>query len=157
MSKRDVDAYLEKLSPETRATLEKVRERIRAVVPAAEERLSYGMPAFVLERPIAGYSAHANHCSYHPMSGGVVGALAADLAGYDTSKGTIRFPIGKPLPAGLIRKLVKARLAEIEAAKAKKESASKAKPKAASDALRAVKRSPAASRRARRGPSRRSA
>src|SRR5262245_35786456 len=108
------DSYLAKLSPEKRATLETVRKAIRAAAPAAVEGSSYGLPAFVQGKPIAGYGAGANHCAYYPMSGGVVAALKDDLDGYETSKGAIRFPIGKPLPAALIKKLVKTRLAEIE-------------------------------------------
>jgi uncharacterized protein YdhG (YjbR/CyaY superfamily) len=116
MPTRDPDAYLAKLSPEKRATLEKVRKAIRAAAPDAEEGMSYGMPAFIRGKPIAGYAAAANHCSYYPMSGAITAALASELKSYDTSKGAIRFPIGKPPPAALIRKLVKARLAEIEGA-----------------------------------------
>jgi uncharacterized protein YdhG (YjbR/CyaY superfamily) len=136
MSQKDVEAYLAKLSPEKRATLEKVRNAIRTAAPNnAHERISYGMPAFVAGRPIAGYSASANHCSYFPMSGVVTSALQADLEGYETSKGGLRFPIGAPPPATLIRKLVKARLAEIEggedalrvfAARARRKKAAKA-------------------------------
>ena len=71
------------------------------------------MPAFRLDgKLIAGLGASAHHCSYFPMSGGTVAALAADLAGYQTSKGAIRFAPDKPLPAALVRKLIKARLAE---------------------------------------------
>lgn len=120
MSAKDADAYLAKLSPEKRSTLEKVRKAIRAAAPAAEEGMSYGMPAFIQGKPIAGYAASANHCAYYPMSGAVVAALQADLDGYETSKGAIRFPIGKPLPATLVRKLVKARLSEIAEAAPKK-------------------------------------
>jgi uncharacterized protein YdhG (YjbR/CyaY superfamily) len=117
----DPDAYLATLSAEKRATLEKVRKAIRAAAPRAAEGMSYGMPAFIQGTPIAGYAAGASHCSYFPMSGSVVAALKSDLKGYETSKGTIRFPVGKPPPASLIRKLVRARLAEIEAGvKAKK-------------------------------------
>lgn len=79
--------------------------------------MSYGMPAFIQGKPIAGYAAHAGHCTYHPMSGDIVAALARDLEGYETTKCGIRFPIGKPLPAAPIRKLVKTRLAEIAAEK----------------------------------------
>lgn len=111
---RDADAYLATLSADKRATLEKVRKAIRAAAPEAQEGISYGLPAFILGKPIAGYSAGANHCAYYPMSGAVVNTLKADLKGYETSKGAIRFPIGKPLPAALIRKLVKARLSEID-------------------------------------------
>jgi 3-methyladenine DNA glycosylase AlkD/uncharacterized protein YdhG (YjbR/CyaY superfamily) len=113
MPARDADAYLAKLSGAKRATLEKVRKAIRAAAPDAEEGMSYGMPAFIQGKPIAGYSASADHCSYFPMSGSITKALAADLEAYETSKGGFRFPIGQPPPAVLIRKLVKARLAEL--------------------------------------------
>jgi uncharacterized protein YdhG (YjbR/CyaY superfamily) len=111
----EVNACLLKLGDDKRAILEKVRKSIRAAAPNATEGLSYGMPAFFFQgKPIAGYKASANHCSYHPMSGAVVEVLQDELRGCATSKGTIRFPIGKPLPATLIRKLIMARLAEIE-------------------------------------------
>lgn len=119
----DVDAYLGTLSADKRATLEKVRRAIRAAAPQAHEGLSYGMPAFIQDKPIAGYAAGARHCAYYPMSGAVTSALQADLEGYETSKGAIRFPVGSPPPATLIRKLVKARLAEIAAAAPKKSAA----------------------------------
>jgi uncharacterized protein YdhG (YjbR/CyaY superfamily) len=116
MAANDADAYLAKLSADKRATLEKVRKAIRAAAPKAQEGMSYGMPAFIQGKPIAGYAASANHCSYFPMSGAVTARLAEELTGYQVSKGGFRFPIGKPPPASLIRKLVKARLAEIEGA-----------------------------------------
>lgn len=125
MSAKDADAYLAKLSAGKRATLEKVRKAIRAAAPNAEEGLSYGMPAFVQGKPIAGYSASAAHCSYFPMSGAITAQLADDLAKYEVSKGGFKFPIGKPPPATLIRKLVKARLAEIEAPRPAKKAAKK--------------------------------
>jgi uncharacterized protein YdhG (YjbR/CyaY superfamily) len=128
----DTEAYLAKLSPEKRATLEKVRKAIRVAAPAAEEGMSYGMPAFIEGKPIAGYAASANHCAYYPMSGSVIATLKVDLARYETSKGAIRFPIGKPLPATLIRKLVKARLAEIAETKPKTRGAQKTSATAAS-------------------------
>ncbi len=111
----EADAYLARLSSEKRATLQKVRQAIRAAAPAAEEGMSYGMPAFIQGKPIAGYAAGATHCAYYPMSGAIVSALEERLAGYETSKGAIRFPVGKPLPATLVRELVKARLTEIAA------------------------------------------
>jgi uncharacterized protein YdhG (YjbR/CyaY superfamily) len=110
-----VETYLATLSADKRATLEKVRKAIRAAAPKAVEGVSYGMPAFILGKPIAGFVAAKDHCSYFPMSGSVVSALRDELKGYETSKGTLRFPVGRPPPAALIRKLVKARLAEIEA------------------------------------------
>jgi 3-methyladenine DNA glycosylase AlkD/uncharacterized protein YdhG (YjbR/CyaY superfamily) len=134
MSARDADAYLAKLSADKRATLEKVRKAIRAAAPDAEEGLSYGMPAFIQGKPIAGYNASAKHCAYFPMSGAITATLAADLKTYEVSKGGFRFPIGKPPPAALIKKLVQARLAEIGVAKAKKAPAKKAPAKTAAPA-----------------------
>lgn len=115
MPAKDADAYLAKLSADKRETLEKVRKAIRAAAPAAKEGMSYGMPAFIQGKPIAGYSASAQHCSYFPMSGAITTELAADLKTYKVSKGGFKFAIGKPPAAALIRKLVKARLAEIDA------------------------------------------
>lgn len=131
MSARDADAYLAKLSADKRATLEKVRKAIRAAAPDAVEGISYGMPAFFQGKPIAGYSASAKHCSYFPMSGAITAKLANELKNFETSKGGFRFAIGKPPPATLIRKLVKARLAEIEAPKPAKKAMKKTAKKAA--------------------------
>ena len=108
-----IDDYLAGLSPENRAALQKVRRAVHAAAPDAEECISYGMPAFRLNgKLIAGFKAAANHCSYHPMSGETIATLKADLAGYDKSRGTIRFLARPGLPATLVRKLVKARIAE---------------------------------------------
>lgn len=113
-----VDEYLAALPDDARETLRQMREMVRAMVPDAVEGLSYGMPAFRLKgKPVAGFSAAKGHCSFHPMSGAIVEAHQSELAGYETSKGTVRFPIGKPLPASIVEKLVKARIAEIEAGK----------------------------------------
>jgi uncharacterized protein YdhG (YjbR/CyaY superfamily) len=111
----DIDAYLATLSAENRAALEKLRQSIKAALPEAEECIAYGIPAFRWNgKPVAGFSASKNHCSYFPMSGSVVAALQEELKKYDSSKGTIRFPASKPLSAALVKQLVKARLAEIE-------------------------------------------
>jgi uncharacterized protein YdhG (YjbR/CyaY superfamily) len=108
-----IDEYLAPLSPENRAALEEVRRAVLAAAPGAEECISYGMPAFRLNgKLIAGFKAAANGCSFHPMSGQTIATLKADLAGYETSRGTIRFPVRTALPAALIRKLVKTRIAE---------------------------------------------
>jgi uncharacterized protein YdhG (YjbR/CyaY superfamily) len=123
---KDADAYLATLSADKRATLQRLREIIRAAAPAAEEGMSYGMPAFIQGKPIAGYAASAKFCSYYPMSGRVIESLKGDLAKYDVTKGAIHFPIGKPLPLSLVRKLIKARLAEIDAAASLKTSARRA-------------------------------
>jgi uncharacterized protein YdhG (YjbR/CyaY superfamily) len=104
---------LARVSEDKRATLEKLRKAIRAAAPEAEEGVSYGLAAFRLGgRPLVALGATANHCAFYLMSGSIVEAHKEELAGYDTSKGTIRFPADKPLPAALVKKLVKARIAE---------------------------------------------
>ena len=109
-----IDAYLSTLTVENRAALQKVRRAVHAAAPEAEECISYGMPAFRLDgKLIAGFRGATNHCSFHPMSGATVATLKAELAGYDTSPGTIRFPARAGLPASLVRKLVEARIAEL--------------------------------------------
>ena len=112
---RTIDEYLAGLDAESRTALQKVRRAIHAAAPKAAEGISYGMPAFRLNgKLIAGFQAAANHCSFHPMSGATVATLHAELAKYDTSRGTIRFSPRAALPASLIRQLVKARIAEAE-------------------------------------------
>lgn len=108
-----IDEYLSNVSDDKRAALEKVRQAIRAVVPGAEECISYGIPAFRWNgKVLVGFAAAAKHCAFYPWSSTTVGAFPEELKGYDTSKGTIRFPAEKPLPASLIRKLVQARIQE---------------------------------------------
>jgi uncharacterized protein YdhG (YjbR/CyaY superfamily) len=105
-----VDAYLAALSADKRAALEKLRRDIRSAAPDAEECISYGLPAFRLNRRmLVWFGAATRHCALYP--GGVVAALTRDLRGYDISKGTIRFSPEKPLPAALVRRLVRARIA----------------------------------------------
>lgn len=109
-----VDAYLAGLPDAQRAALEKVRRAVRAAAPAAEECVSYGVPAFRLGKAlVAGFGASAGHCSFFPMSGTTIETLREDLAGYDTSKGAVRFQAEQGLPAALVRKLVKARIVEV--------------------------------------------
>ena len=107
---RTIDEYLDTLSSDKRAALERVRKIIRAAAPGAEECISYQIPAFRLDgRGLVWFGAAANHCAIY----GVVGADKRGLEGYDTSgRGTIRFRPDKPLPAALVRKLVKARIAK---------------------------------------------
>ncbi len=83
-----------------------------SAAPTAEECISYGIPAFRLHGMLVGFGATAKHCSFYLMSSSTVEAHAEELRSYDTSKGTIRFPADKPLPVALVRKLVKARIAE---------------------------------------------
>ena len=110
---KTIDEYLAPLSEDQRAALETIRQAIRAAAPQAEECISYQIPAFRLNgKVLVGFGAAAKHCAFYPMSSRTVSELGELLRKYDTSKGTIRFPSTKPLPASLIRKLVKARIAE---------------------------------------------
>ncbi len=115
-----VDDYLAALPEDARATLEQIRTTIKAAAPKATEGISYQMPMYKHHGMLVGFAAFKNHCSFFPGSG-PVSTFKDDLKGYETSKGTIRFPIGKPLPAALVRKIVKSCLAENEAAFKKKE------------------------------------
>ncbi|MGH9875852.1 MAG: iron chaperone [Pyrinomonadaceae bacterium] len=111
----DVDSYLSKVTPEARATLEKLRKTIKAAVPKAVEVISYDIPTFKLDgRMLVSYAAFKNHCSFFPGAAPIK-EHEDELKSYVTSKGTIRFPTGKPLPAALVKKLVKTRITENEA------------------------------------------
>jgi len=110
---KTIDEYLAALSDDPRTALEKLRKTIRAAAPKAEECISYQLAAFRLDgKPLVAFGAADNHCAFYLMNDTTVAAHKDELAGYDTSKGTIRFQADKPLPVALVRKLVKARLAE---------------------------------------------
>lgn len=111
----DIDAYLARVAEPARTTLEKLRRTIRAAAPKATETLSYQIPTFRHLGGLVGFGATQKHCALYLMSGTVLEVFQEELSAYDTSKGTLRFPVDKPLPASLVRKLVKARLAENEA------------------------------------------
>lgn len=104
------DGILATLTPPQQAALQRLRRQIAAVVPAAGECVKYGVPAFQLNgKFLVGLGANGDACSFYP--GAAVGAFGDLLKGYDTGKGTVRFTPDKPLPATLVRQLVKARLA----------------------------------------------
>jgi uncharacterized protein YdhG (YjbR/CyaY superfamily) len=137
-----IDEYLARLDPAKRAALQKVRTAIHAAAPGAEECISYGVPAFRHGgRVLMHMGAAAGHCALYPGAR-PVRVLAAELATYDTSKGTLRFAPERPLPAALVRKLVKARLAEYAEAAAGRAAKAKpaAKPRRDAVATRAAKR-----------------
>jgi uncharacterized protein YdhG (YjbR/CyaY superfamily) len=114
-SRSEVDDYLADVSPEARATLEKLRQTIKAVVPRAVEVISYQIPTFKLDgRMLVSYAAFKDHCSFFPGAAPIK-AHQDELKSYQTSKGTIRFATGKPLPAALVKKLVRTRIKENEA------------------------------------------
>ncbi len=110
-----IDEYLAQVSGPRRAALQRLRRTIRALVPAAEECLSYSMPAFRLHgKVIAGFAATRAGCSYFPFSGTTLGTLAADLRAYDRTKSALHFTPERPLPTTLVRKLLRARIAEVK-------------------------------------------
>jgi uncharacterized protein YdhG (YjbR/CyaY superfamily) len=110
---KTVDEYLANVSEPARSSLEKIRAVIRSVVPAeATEVISYRIPMFKYKGMLVGFAAFSNHCSLFP--GALPEAFQDELRHFPTSKGTICFPVDKPLPAALVKKLVKARIAENE-------------------------------------------
>lgn len=116
-----VDDYLAALPEEKRIALEKLRKMIKAIVPDAVEVISYQIPVFKYKgKPLVGFGAAKNHCSFYVMSAFIIPTYKDELKSYDTSKGTIRFPTNKPLPETLVKKLIKARIAENERAIKKK-------------------------------------
>ena len=107
-----IDEYLAPLSNEQRAALEKLRRTVKSAAPKAEECISYQLPAFRLGgRMLVAFGAWANHCAFYPGAHPLE-AHKDELKSYDTSKGSIRFQTNSPLPATLVRKLVKSRIAE---------------------------------------------
>src|SRR5438105_11941728 len=110
-----VDEYIQAVPEPARGTLKKIRSIIRSVVPpGTTEAISYGIPMFKYKGALFGYAAFTNHCSLFPMGSSVIQAFKDDLKGFQTSKGTIRFPVDKPPPTPLLKKLVKARIAQNE-------------------------------------------
>jgi uncharacterized protein YdhG (YjbR/CyaY superfamily) len=111
---KSVDEYLRGVPEPGRGNLIRMRAAIRSVVPeAAIETISYGIPAFKTNRVLVWFAAFAEHCSLFPTAA-VIEAFKNELKGFSTSKGTVHFPANKRLPIALIKKLVKARIAQCE-------------------------------------------
>ncbi len=109
-----VDEYLGNAPEPHGSTLRRLRAILREFLRDADESISYGVPAFkVAGKAVAGYAHFKNHCSYFPHSGSVLPELSDELAGYQWSKGTLRFPIDQPLPEPLVRRLVEVRLEQL--------------------------------------------
>lgn len=114
MSKGEIDEYLRGLDEPKRGTLQALRGTILEVVPDAEEGISYRVPAFrVHGKVVAGFAAFKDHLSYLPFSGSVLGQLGDELRGYTLTKSSLHFPIDRPLPEALVKKLIAVRLDEI--------------------------------------------
>ncbi len=110
-----VDEYLSALKEPERSALEALRAAILEVIPEAEQVISYGVPAFrVRGKTIAGFAAFKAHLSYLPFSGSVLEQLSAELKGYKMTKSSLHFPVDRPLPAELVRRLIEVRLAELD-------------------------------------------
>jgi uncharacterized protein YdhG (YjbR/CyaY superfamily) len=114
VTQQEIDRYLAALDEPKRSTLEALRNTIMEIVPQAEQGIAYGAPAFKVQgKAVAGFAAFKNHLTYVPHSGSVLATLPEDTAPYETSKGSLRFAIDKPLPKRLVTKLIGARMREL--------------------------------------------
>jgi uncharacterized protein YdhG (YjbR/CyaY superfamily) len=114
MSARDIDEYLAQVEEPKRSTLQALRETIHSIIPEAEQCISYRMPAFRMHgKVIAGFAAFKDHLAYLPHSGSVLPELHDELAGYEMTSGSLHFPIDKPLPESLVKKLIEVRLRQV--------------------------------------------
>ena len=110
----EIDEYLRGVEEPGRSTLQTLRRTILEIVPDAEEVISYRVPAFrVGGETVAGFAAFKNHLSYLPFSGSVLSQLAEELDGYAMTKSSLHFPVDRPLPRALVKKLIKVRLAQV--------------------------------------------
>ena len=122
-----IDNYIEGFPPEVRKALELVRRTVKEVAPEAEETISYAIPTFKLNGYLAYFAGFKKHIGFYPAPVGVK-AFQKDLAGYKTGRGSVQFPLDRPMPVELIRRMVKWRLKELQT-KPKKTTAAKAKAK----------------------------
>ncbi len=121
-----IEAYLAKRPEDQRATLEHIRALVKQVAPKAEEALVYGVPGFKLDGGLVCYAGFKAHCGFYPMSPMLIDAMKAELVGFETAKGTIRFTPDKPLPDALIAEIVRRRVEENATAAAVRKAARRA-------------------------------
>ncbi len=121
MKQQTLQEYYSALTPQAKKALGQLRKSIVKIIPDAEERISYGMPTFFLGKALIGYAAFKEHYSFFPYSSSVINGIAGDLSAYETSKGTIRIPYGKTLPASLLKKVIAVRIAEVAAKETQKQ------------------------------------
>jgi uncharacterized protein YdhG (YjbR/CyaY superfamily) len=115
VSAEEIDDYLRGVEEPKRSTLQALRRTILEVIPDAEQAISYGMPAFrVHGKTVAGFAAFKDHLSYLPHSGTVLGQLADNLSGYTMTKGSLHFPVDRPLPKDVVKRLIAVRLREAD-------------------------------------------
>jgi len=116
---RSIDEYIAEFPPETRKVLEEMRALIRATAPAATETMSYSIPTFDLDgRHLVHFAGYKRHVGLYPTPEGIV-AFSDELASYKTAKGSVQFPLDQPLPSDLVRRMVKFRIAEEAARRAR--------------------------------------
>ncbi len=106
-----MDAYIASFPPEARKKLERLRRAIRECAPEAEEAMAYGVPTFRLKENLVHFAAHRNHIGFYPTSSGIA-AFRKELTPYKTSKGTVQFPAGEPIPIELVKRIVRFRVGE---------------------------------------------
>jgi uncharacterized protein YdhG (YjbR/CyaY superfamily) len=107
----DIDSYIASFPEETRALLEQVRSTISKAAPEAKETINYGMPTFTLNGNLVHFAAFKNHIGFYPTASGIE-AFKKDLSVYEGAKGSVQFPLAKPIPFDLISKIVKFRVKE---------------------------------------------
>lgn len=114
MSAEEVEEYLNTVDEPKRGTLQALRRTILEIVPEAEEVISYRVPAFRVQgKIVAGFAAFTDHLSYLPFSGSVLGQLGDELSGYTMTKSALHFPVDRPLPPSLVKRLIAVRLDQL--------------------------------------------
>jgi uncharacterized protein YdhG (YjbR/CyaY superfamily) len=116
---RNIDEYIAEFPPEVQAKLQRIRAAIKKAAPKAEEAIKYSMPTFVLNGNLVHFAGYKNHIGFYPAPRALQ-QFREELSKYEGSKGAVRFPLDKPVPIGLIQRMVKFRVASMAQAQAKK-------------------------------------